>query len=78
MKTEPLKALNAAKSPWEFSANKQPVCPHCGDAYDIERNDAWRLYDENDTHEVDCPSCDGIFRVNSHASWSFSTDEQRD
>lgn len=72
----PLAALHAADSSFDFAANSKPKCPHCGEDFDIQENDAWRLYDENDTHDVECPSCDLRFLVNSHARWSFSTDEQ--
>lgn len=73
--SEPLDALKAGN--WlEFSSNKQPKCPHCGEDFDIQDNEAWHLYDDNDTHDVTCPSCDLDFQVNSSASWSFSTDEQ--
>lgn len=72
---EKLDALNAGPS-YLFSANKKPKCPHCGGDFDIDENEAWRLYDENDTHEVTCPSCEQDFSVNSTARWLFSTDDQ--
>lgn len=75
MVSEKYRALDSGD--WsDFSWNKKPKCPHCGDAFDIADNEAWFLYDENDTHEVECPSCAGGFQVNSHAEWRFSTDEQ--
>ncbi|PZP62992.1 MAG: hypothetical protein DI604_28105 [Delftia acidovorans] len=74
---EKFAALKNGKS-HEFSANDQPKCPHCGEEFDIAHNEAWRLYDENDTHTVECPSCENQFNVNSHARWTFSTDEQEE
>jgi uncharacterized Zn-finger protein len=74
--TERLSALK--ENPLSFFANKNPKCPHCGEDFDIDRNEAWFLYDESDTHDVDCPRCDMEFRVNPIASWSFSTDEQEE
>lgn len=62
----------------DFSANQQPKCPHCGSDFDIDRNEAWFLYDENGPHEVECPSCELGFRVDSCAIWHFNTDEQDD
>ncbi len=62
----------------EFWGNKMPKCPHCGYDYDIARNDAWSLYDDNNDHEVECPSCDLSYRVRTSAVYSFSTDEQDD
>jgi len=61
---------------YQFTGNKQPKCPHCGDDFDIKAEEEWRLYDENITHDVTCPSCDLEFQVSSIASWLFSTDEQ--
>ena len=60
----------------EFSMNKVPKCPHCGSDFDIDRNEAWRIYDDNDLHEVDCPVCNEDFTIQSHADWRFSTDDQ--
>jgi uncharacterized protein with PIN domain len=75
--TEKLSALNAGG--WfDFSMNRQPRCPHCGSDFDITDNEAWHLFDQNETHTVECPVCDLPFYVNSHAVWSFSTDEQED
>jgi uncharacterized Zn-finger protein len=73
--SERLAALGAGKF-LEFSMNKVPKCPHCGADFDIDRNEAWRIYDENDRHEVDCPVCNEDFTIRSHADWRFSTDEQ--
>lgn len=73
-----LEALRAASSSAEFWGNEKPKCPHCGEDFDIEENEAWRVYDESGSHDVECPACEHEFRINSHASWSFSTDEQDD
>lgn len=62
----------------QFSANDQPKCPHCGEDFDVAANEAWHLYNENDTHEVECTNCDLEFSVNASATWRFSTDEQED
>jgi uncharacterized Zn-finger protein len=72
-----LTALNEGH-PFDFCANKNPKCPHCGDDFDIEDGEAWELYDDRDTHEVECPNCNLEFRVSSIAQWSFSTDEQEE
>lgn len=74
---KPLEALHSGGS-FYFSANKAPKCPHCGDDFDITENEAWFLYDENETHTVECRRCENEFQVNSIARWSFSTDEQED
>jgi len=73
--TERLEALNDGPS-YNFSMNKKPKCPHCGSDFDIQEGEAWFLYDENDTHTVECQSCSMEFQVSSLAQWSFSTDEQ--
>lgn len=77
MKAEKFAALEAGNS-FDFCANSDPKCPHCGDDFDIRENEAWFLYDENETHEIECPSCELKFSVNASANWSFSTDEQED
>lgn len=74
---KPLAALHRGGA-FDFSVNKKPKCPHCGDDFDIDANEAWFLYDENETHTVVCRLCENEFQVNSHARWSFSTDEQED
>lgn len=73
--SEKFKALDAG-DPSDFSFTEEPMCPHCGGELNIAHNDEWRLYDENDTHDVECPSCHQEFQVNSYATWRFSTDEQ--
>lgn len=75
--TERLSALNSGGL-LDFCANKIPKCRHCGDDFDITGNEAWFLYDENETHDVECPRCNIAFSVNASAQWSFSTDEQED
>jgi len=75
--TEKFKALKE-KGWQEFSYNDHPKCPHCAENFDITQNDAWYLFDENEVHEVDCPSCGQMFRVVSSTTWRFSTDEQGD
>lgn len=75
---EKFAALNA-RHRLDFCANKKPKCPHCGEDFDIEDNEAWFLYDEQGgPHEIECDSCGLPFSVSSIASWSFSTDEQEE
>jgi len=71
-------ALRGVAHFMEFSYNRQPKCPHCGEDFDIDRNEAWKLYDDDGTHEVTCPSCEMDFQVESHATWTFSTEDQDD
>ncbi|MDX1032815.1 hypothetical protein GOL82_16370 [Sinorhizobium medicae] len=61
-----------------FWGNRQPICPHCGEEYDIREHEAWELYSEDGPHIVECSSCDMEFSVSSLASWKFSTDEQEE
>lgn len=72
-----LAALNAAVDKWwEFGHLDAPLCPHCKSEFDISENEAWELYSDQEDHVVTCPSCELDFSVRSHASYSFSTDEQ--
>lgn len=75
--TERLTALKDADHSSEFWGNNQPKCPHCGNDFDIEYNEAWHLYEEGD-HEVECNSCDLMFSVAVRVTFSFSTDEQEE
>lgn len=75
--TEKLEALRKDRG-LEFFANDAPKCPHCGEDFDITRNEAWFLFDENDTHTVECFRCENPFLVKSSATWRFSTDEQEE
>ena len=72
---EKLTALIAGHS-FDFVCNDKPKCPHCGEDFDIDESEAWFLYDEIETHEVECADCNLSFSVNSIARWSFSTDKQ--
>ncbi len=69
-----LAALNGDNT-MSFWMNPKPKCPHCGADYDIERHEAWGLYEEGD-HTIECPDCDLKYKVVSVVSFSFSTDEQ--
>lgn len=75
MIVEKLKALREGLS-IDFWGNKAPKCPHCGSDFDIYEGDAWHLYDEHESHEIECQDCDEWFKVRSIATWIFSTDEQ--
>lgn len=61
-----------------FSGCSSPKCPHCGEHYNIARNDAWELYDDNESHEVSCPSCALDFKVVTYTKHTFSTEDQED
>lgn len=74
--TKHLEALKAAKSSLDFWGNKDPKCPHCGTEFNISKNEAWSLYDDNNRHFVDCPTCEREFSVDTRCSYTFSTDEQ--
>lgn len=74
--TKHLEALKAAKSSMDFWGNSNPKCPHCGTEFNIQENEAWSLYNDNDRHDVDCPTCEREFSVETRCSYTFSTDEQ--
>lgn len=61
-----------------YWGNKDPICPHCDHVVNISDNELWGLYNDNDYHEVECPSCGKSFLVNSNAIWSFSTEKMED
>lgn len=70
-----LEALNNGNGN-EFSFNADPKCPHCGEDFIIQKNEAWNLYSDDDHHDVDCPNCGLEFTVVTHCQYKFSTDEQ--
>jgi hypothetical protein len=71
---EKLEALR--RDGWgHFWGNENPVCPHCGSAQNVQRNEWWSLYEEGE-HEVTCTNCDNDFNVSTRVSYSFNTDEQ--
>jgi hypothetical protein len=74
--SERLKALK--EGDWiQFSANRNPKCPHCGHVCDIQENEWWDLYQEGD-HEKHCPSCGLEFVIDACCEYTFNTDEQED
>lgn len=74
---QPLKALTEG-SDIDFIHNGYPKCPHCGASYDIEKNEAWRLYGtDGDENEVECNACDLTFKVKTVVYFKFNTDEQQ-
>lgn len=72
-----LEALKAGEI-GEFLFKRQPKCPHCGEFYDIQSNERWDLYSDDDLHSVECPNCEGEFTVTTSCSYSFSTEDQED
>lgn len=70
-----LKEARARGEELLFWGNDQPKCPHCGADYDVEGQDAWHLYQE-DEHKITCSGCDQEFWVRTIVQYTFSTDEQ--
>lgn len=75
-------ALKEAKRKHEddhFQMEKLPRCPHCGEEFSIENNEAWHLYSEDgEENVVECDHCGKKFTVTTDVAYSFSTDEQPD
>jgi uncharacterized Zn finger protein len=57
---------------------KDPICPHCKEIYDIDHNESYNLYSDEEIHEVDCNICEKTFFVKTHTSYSFTTDIDED
>lgn len=77
MSTQRLEALKDGRSS-DFGYRSDPKCPHCGEDFSIQKNQAWELYSDDDHHDVDCPNCSLEFTVVTHCQYKFSTDEQED
>ena len=77
--SDKFKALNKTRENGDeirFWRNKNPMCPHCGESYDIQENQAWDLYEPSiEEHEIECPECGIEFNVRVTVSFSYSTDE---
>jgi hypothetical protein len=73
MDQQPLEALK--KDPHGFCLKDSPMCPHCGHECRLSDNDWWALCRE-DEHEKTCPSCGLDFKIQTRATYYFSTDEQ--
>jgi len=56
----------------------QPVCPHCNEVYDIDSNESYFLYNDDDYHELTCNSCEKDFWVKTHTSHTFETAKDSD
>lgn len=80
MSSDPLwlKALNSASSDIDFAMNKNPKCPHCGNDFDVFEREAFYLFNEDTSHDVECDVCDLPFTIRSVSSWHFDTSEQDD
>jgi hypothetical protein len=70
-----LQALNGGSS-IDFWGNESPKCPHCGQDFDIQDAEAWDLYSDDDTHEVECQSCELEFSVTTNVRYTFTTSDQ--
>jgi uncharacterized Zn-finger protein len=74
------KALKEAEeegNEFNYMSEPMPRCPHCGEEFSIENNEAWHLYGEDgDENVVECDHCGEKFTVTTDISYSFSTDEQ--
>lgn len=73
------KAINKARKDGDtldFCCEETPRCPHCGEPFVIEDNEAWWLYDQKlDTASIDCPSCELEFTTMVITKFYYSTDE---
>lgn len=50
----------------------EPKCPHC----DYVLSNYWEqsdLFDDNDETDLECPSCEKTFLVETHISYAFSS-----
>lgn len=62
----------------DYWSNDNPKCPWCDYVIEIDKHELYELYDDNDNHYIDCPSCEKELRVSTRAVYTFSTDEQDD
>ena len=69
------KAKDEGNETWLFYGNDNPVCPHCGVIFNLQKQEADNIYEEGE-HEIDCAKCGQPFRVTTRIQHLFDTDEQ--
>lgn len=66
-----------SKRHWlELYSTKGAICPYCNAIHDPS-DDNYDLYDEG-TYEWECATCDKVFSVSVHISYSWQTEEVND
>jgi hypothetical protein len=54
--------------------DKQPICPYCNEVYDIDKNESYFLYSDNDDyHELNCDKCEKDFLVEVIIKYTFKS-----
>ena len=61
----------------DYAYNNEPLCPFCDYSMDINASELFQLYEDGD-HELNCPNCAKLVKVQSNVTFDFSTDEQDD
>lgn len=57
---------------------KQPICPYCNNEFDIDKNEAYFLYAEDDFHELQCGNCEEEFWVRTNVTYTFTSEKNVD
>ena len=53
---------------------REIICPHCKEEWDIDENEAYYLYDEdNDDKEIICDKCGKKFYIKIFICYRFET-----
>lgn len=47
-----------------------PICPYCGEKYNIDEH--YSLYDDDNNEDIECPNCGSMFNCNTYVSYSFT------
>jgi transposase-like protein len=53
----------------KFEYEDEILCPYCGEVYE---DDEYQFYEEGE-HEVECYHCEKTFNLNTHVTYSYST-----
>lgn len=55
---------------------KEPICPHCGAEYNIDKNESYHLYRADDIEELTCGECKEVFFVKVIIKYTFKTEKE--
>ena len=53
-----------------YEYGNTPICPYCGEKYDIDEH--YSLYEDDNDEDIECSNCGSMFNCNTYVSYSFT------
>lgn len=53
------------------------ICPWCGEVHNIDCNDSYQVFEDDEHHELMCFDCKKTFFVETHIKYSFSSRREK-